>query len=160
MEIYLSKLFRCVLCGFYKAAMIDTDPAVCCDMCDTWVHVSCDSKISLAEYQTLVTDPSDDPWICTLCDTTIDQFVTLRVSSQSSLLCICFNARSILSKHFDLAAFLCANYFDVAVVETFLDSTVSDAHIVPSGYNIFCRDCNRHEVVCRGDLENACDMLC
>ena len=89
------------LCGFCKAAVIDTDPAVCCDMCDTWVHVSCDPKILLSDYQILVTDFSDDLWVCTLCDTAADWFVTPRVSSEPSLSCICFKVRSILSKHFD-----------------------------------------------------------
>ena len=71
------------LCGFCKTAVIDTDPAVCCDMCDMWVHVSCDLKISLTEYQIFLTDPSDNLWICTLCDTAANQFVTPRASSQS-----------------------------------------------------------------------------
>ena len=50
-----------------------------------------------------------------------------------------------MPKRFDLFAFLCANNFDVvAITETFLDSSVPNAHIIPIGYTIFRQDRNRH----------------
>ena len=85
------------------------------------------------------------------------------------LSCICFNARSILPKRFDLIACWCTHHFDI--VETFLDSSIPDAHIIPSGYTIFRRDRNRHSggvlvlirnsitAVHRKDLESDCEML-
>ena len=121
----------------------------------------------------MVNNPSDDLWICTLCEMSTGQPAsTPGVSSDSGLSCVCFNARSILLKRFDLLAFLCAYHFDVvSITETFLDSTVPDAQIISSGYNIFRKDRNRHgggmlvmvrdsiTVVRRYDLEVACEML-
>ena len=59
------------------------------------------------------------------------------VSSDCSLKCLCFNARSIFPKRFDLTAYLAASdsVFDIiAVTESFLDPSITDSLIVPSSY--------------------------
>ena len=130
-------------CGVCNCEVSDSDPAVCCDFCDLWIHVSCDRKITLSEYQDMVNQPSEDSWICSVCESSIDRLST--VSSSTPCNYLSAFARSILPKRFDLIACLCTHHFDiVAVTETFLDSSIPDAHIIPSGYTIFRRDCNRH----------------
>ena len=66
-------------------------------------------------------------------------------SAQSGISCVCFNARSVVSKRFVLSAYVLAGDFDVvAITETFLDDSIHDSHIVPPGYTIFSKDRNRH----------------
>ena len=121
----------------------------------------------------MLSNPSDDSWICSNCEYNISQLSPgSGIMTHSHLLCICFNARSILPKRFDLIAYLCANQLDVvAITESFLDSSIPDAHIIPSGYTVFRRDCNQHgggivvlirnsitAVRCK-HLEGDCEML-
>ena len=160
-------------CGICICEVKDSDAAICCDCCDTWIHVSCDPKVTLTDYQFMLSNPSDDSWICSNCEYNISQLSPgSGIMTHSHLSCICFNARSILPKRFDLIAYLCANQLDVvAITESFLDSSIPDARIIPSGYTIFRRDHNRHgggivvlirnsitAVRCK-HLEGDCEML-
>ena len=45
----------------------------------------------------MVNNPSEEPWICSVCQTHVDQVPS---SVPSYLSCICFNARSIVAKRF------------------------------------------------------------
>ena len=56
-----------------------------------------------------------------------------------------FNARSILPKLDELSALCKANSYDVVcVVESWLDSEISDSEVNISGYRVFRYDRNRH----------------
>ena len=48
------------LCRSCSSAVTDSDKAILCDLCQTWVHVSCDPSISEAE---LVKFNSDEPYV-------------------------------------------------------------------------------------------------
>ena len=41
--------------------------AVCCDLCESWVHVSCDPSLFDDLYANVVQEPSTDTWCCTVC---------------------------------------------------------------------------------------------
>ena len=82
------------------------------------------------------------------------------------------NARSVLPKRFDLFAYICCHQIDIlAVTETFLDLSISDAEVCPSNYVVFHRDRSRHgggalivvqndlKVLPRSDLNSFCDEL-
>ena len=85
------------------------------------------------------------------------------------LSCIYLNARSILPKRFDLLAYICCHKVDIlAVTETFLDSSISNA---PASYLLFHRDRSGHgggvlifvrdslQVTPHNDLSSFCDEL-
>ena len=55
-----------------------------------------------------------------------------------------FNACSILPKLTKLKAHCDAISYDVCIVETWLDSDISDAEVYISGYRVFRHDRNRH----------------
>ena len=85
------------LCGICICEVKDSDAAICCDCCDTWIHVSCDPKVTLTDYQFMLSNPSDDSWICSNCEYNISQLSPgSGIMTHSHLSCICFNARSIL----------------------------------------------------------------
>ena len=42
-------VFNCGVCGLNVS---NADKAICCDMCEKWVHVTCDPYISESEYVT------------------------------------------------------------------------------------------------------------
>lgn len=105
---------------------MDDHKAVCCDLCESWVHVSCDPSLFDDLYANVVQEPSTDTWRCTVCFklapvTVSDNYC----AAQSS--CACLNTRSALPKQFDM--------FDIP--ETFLDGTISDGEIWPGDYQIF-----------------------
>ena len=61
------------------------------------------------------------------------------------LCCVCLNARSVFPKYFDIFAFICAFHNDIlAVIETFLDETISDGEICPGLYRMYYCDRSRH----------------
>lgn len=57
-------VFNCGVCGLNVS---NADKAICCDMCEKWVHVTCDPYISESEYDRLVQNPTADPWYCCTC---------------------------------------------------------------------------------------------
>ena len=40
------------LCSVCSEAVLDDHKAVCCDLCDSWVHVTCDPSLSDNLYST------------------------------------------------------------------------------------------------------------
>ena len=73
------------------------------------------------------------------------------------LSCIYLNARSILPKRFDLLAYICCHKVDIlAVTETFLDSSISNAEFCPASYLLFHHDRSGHG---GGVLIFVCDSL-
>ena len=132
------------LCSICSEAVLDDHKAVCCDLCESWVHVSCDPSLFDDLYADMVREPSTDPWFCTICLKLAP--VTISDSHHAAQLsCACLNARSVLPKRFDIFAFICAFHIDIlAVTETFLDDTISDGEICPGHYQMFRRDRSRH----------------
>ena len=133
------------LCSVCSEAVLDDHKAVCCDLCDSWIHVSCDPSLSDDLYANMVQEPSTDPWFCTMCS----QFAPVTVSNghcaDHQLSCACLNARSVFPKRFDIFSFICAFHIDIlAVTETFLGGTISDGEICPEHYQIFRHGCSRH----------------
>ena len=58
---YLMVKFSCSVCGKPVAINYDT---VCCDVCNRWVHIRCNS-ICKKTYRGLKKDPT--PWFCKSC---------------------------------------------------------------------------------------------
>jgi len=157
--------------------VLEADRAVCCDSCNCWAHVSCDPNLSDADYDEMVAFPSDQQWFNFQClSTAVDvHSESPDVSSDdlhSGLRCACLNSRSIMPKRYDLFASLSSHEVDIlAVVETFLDSTILDAEVCPPSYVMYRRDRTRHgggvlllvredlEVLQRPDLDSFCDEL-
>ena len=132
------------LCSICSEAVLDDHKAVCCDLCESWVHVSCDPSLSGDLYADMVREPSTDPWFCTICLKLAPVTVT-DSHHAAQLSCACLNARSVLPKRFDIFAFICTFHIDIlAVTETFLDDTISDGEICPGHYQMFRRDRSRH----------------
>ena len=50
-ELYSGDDLTCLYCS---KLVLDSEKAKCCDLCNCWVHVSCDLTISTAEYDALV----------------------------------------------------------------------------------------------------------
>lgn len=147
-----------VTCPYCSETVSDSDRAMCCDLCNCWVHVSCDPAISVAEYDALVSNPSDMCWYCSRCFCVIN--------------CVYFNTSGIVSRKLDLLAYLSVHQVDVlGISESFLDSSVLDSEVCPPGFVIFRRDRDRHGggvmVLVREnfivhrcpDLETSCELL-
>ena len=125
--------------------VLDTHKAVCCDMCNLWVHVDCDASLSDELYDQLLTTPSSAPWFCFVCCSSVHNATSCSHRRHSGLSSLCLNARSILTKHYNLFALMCTFNVDVlTITETFLDSSISDSEICPHNYTIFCKDQTHH----------------
>ena len=112
-------------------------------------------------------------WYCSVCINN-ESYSSEHCTTQkgSHLSCICLNVRSILPKRFDLLAYICCHKVDIlAITETFLDPSISDAEICPTSYLMFRCDRSRHgggvlvlvrdnlQVTPRYDLGTLCDEL-
>ena len=129
-------------CGVCKLDVSDSDAAVCCDVCDQWVHVSCDNFLTMDTYNDMVLHPSDDIWTCSVCQLSGSPSTH---SGPDDLLCLCFNARSIVQKRFDLQAIIISISPDIiAITETFLYDCILDSELFPQGYCVFRHDQSRH----------------
>ena len=129
----------CSMCG---EPVLDSHKAVCCDLCDLWVHVDCDRALSEELYDQLLTTSTSDSWFCSNCCVSVQHIPSTDHHGQS---CLCLNARIILSKCHDLFAYISSFSVDiVAVTETFLDSSVLDAEVCLKNYVIFRKDRTRH----------------
>ena len=93
----------CSVCGVNVS---DDDRAVCCDLCDTWVHVSCDPSLSDSLYDDMVQHPSEDKWYCSVCMSNCSHSSECFTKENGNSSCICLNAWSILPKRFDLHIFV------------------------------------------------------
>ena len=124
-------------CGLCSGAVSDQDRAICCDSCGKWIHVSCDQYFTEEEYDNLVQNPSSDSWFCSAC---IEEPAVDRSGCQHSnnLRCICFNARSLFPKRYDLLGYLSSVNVDiVAVTETFLDDTILKFSVLSKTFYLF-----------------------
>ena len=63
--------FPCKICN---KTVAKKHRAVCCDLCDIWVHIKC-NKINTATYNMLQND--DTKWFCIECSKTIFPFSSL-----------------------------------------------------------------------------------
>ena len=164
----LANVYPCSVCG---DPVLDSDKAVLCDSCNLWTHVACDPSLSDGLYDLMVEKPSSDSWLCPVCSE-CHHFGPLIKGNNKHFTCVCLNARSILPKRFDLFAYICCHQIDIlAVTETFLDSSISDAEICPRNYVVFCSDRSRHgggvlifvrddlKCLLRHDLNSFCDEL-
>ena len=168
------EVYPCTICG---VNVLEDDKAICCDSCNCWVHVSCDPNVSDADYDKMLESPSDQQWFCYMCLTAgSDNYVCDaqldHLQSKMAIHCVCLNSRSILPKRNDLFAYLSSHKVDIlAIVETFLDSTILDAEVCLPSYVVFRRDRTRHgggvllmvredlQVSQRPDLDLFCDEL-
>ena len=67
------------------------------------------------------------------------------VNLQRSISSMFFNARSIVNKHLDFMSLISTHKLDViGVCETFLDSSILDSEVTPSGYTVYRANRNRH----------------
>ena len=162
-------------CGVCALEVSNSDAAVCCDYCDHWIHVSCDPLLSIDNYNDMVSNPSTEPWFCFYCKESLSKHVgesSTTISALRGISCVCLNARSVVSKRFDLSVYVSiANYDIVAITETFLDDSIHDSHIAPPGYTVFRKDRNRHgggvlllirdslNASLRPDLDGQCEVL-
>ena len=55
------------LCSVCSEAVLDDHKAVCCDLGDSWVYVTCDPSLSDDLYCRMIQEPSNEPWFCTMC---------------------------------------------------------------------------------------------
>ena len=148
-------VYPCSVCG---EPVLDNDKAVFCDSCNLWTHVACDPSLSDELYDCMVQNPSSDLWYCSVCSPECQHCDPPTTGGTKYFSCVCLNARSILPKRFDLFAYICCHQIDIlAVTETFLDSSISDAEICPSNYVVFRRDRSRHGggvlIIVRDDLK-------
>jgi len=139
-------------CGVCSLEVSDDYAAMCCDNCDQWIHVSCDTSLSMDEYNAMVSNPSTEPWFCYSCkgpitENTTNNFTSVNIENNSimsffpavsplrTLKCWCFNARSIVNKRFDLLGKLSALSPDIIMItETHLDNAITDCEVVPPNY--------------------------
>lgn len=142
-DIYLNpEPSAAIPCWICQKEVLDSNPAVQCDQCNAYVHVNCDSSLTVSIYNDMLANCSNEPWFCSVCSLIIHKPST---TSYKGLSCVCFNSRGIAFKRLDVVAFVCAHQFDaVAITETFLDRTIPDALVVPDGYFVFWQDRNRH----------------
>ena len=133
------------LCSVCSEAVLYGHKAVCCDLCDSWVHVTCDPSLSDNLYSRMIQEPSNNPWFCTMCYSLAPVSVSDNQHHSNQLCCVCLNARSVLPKRFDIFAFICTFHIDIlAVTEIFLDGTFGDGEICPGHYQMYHRDRSRH----------------
>ena len=102
--------YPCSACGFDVA---DDNIAVFCDLCNAWVHVSCDPSLSDSLYDFMVQQPSEEQWYCSTCMNDGSCSSEGSEHNENCLSCVCLNARSILSKRFDLLTYICSHKVDI-----------------------------------------------
>jgi len=131
--------YPCGICDFEVA---DSDKAVCCDLCNKWIRVSCDPGIDESDYDDMVMNPTTDMWFCSNCSSP-----ELKPHhSPAYLKCVCMNVRSIVPKKVDLLAYITAHCYDIiAIIETFLDGNIVNSEFVLHSYAVF-----RHDRDCHG----------
>ncbi len=163
--------------------------ALSCDHCGDWCHIKC-GNVKPKEYKTYQKMENFN-WICPVCLMAALPFADSTLSSdcqnETNLLessievasltpglkCLLANARSLKNKLQDFHAMISTENLDiVAITETWLDTSVLDHEIIPSGYTIFRRDRinrigggvllafkNNLIVTRRIDLEVNCELL-
>ena len=64
--------FPCKIC---KNNVTNSDQAIQCDLCDSWVHIKC-NDLNFIDYKFL--QNSNDPWFCISCCSEIFPFSTVK----------------------------------------------------------------------------------
>ena len=82
----------------FVQAVLNDHKVVCCDLCESWVHVSCDQLLSDDLYEAMVQEDSNEPWICAVCSNFVPAVVSVDHPKLNQLSCVCLNARSVLPK--------------------------------------------------------------
>ena len=148
--------------------------AVSCDGCDAWTHVRCtNGEVSLKTYQRLSTDGGDFAFRCPGCllnvlpfskandvdDGDDDVFHPSTTTPSPSaiqdthldalggkgLLFVHANVRSLLPKLPEISLFLNRTKAAIlAISESWLDNTVTNAELNIDGYSVLRKDRNRH----------------
>ncbi|XP_068714326.1 uncharacterized protein [Montipora foliosa] len=149
--------------------------ALSCDTCNQWCHIKC-GKVKPREYKKLQL-VDNFSWNCPACSplplTTPAclhhsfNFSPSIGRDKHSLDCIVLNARSLRNKLLDFQSVVYAGKFDIVTVsETWLDDTVFDHEILPTGYTIFRRGGGvlmafKSDITAwrRNDLESDCELL-
>ena len=168
--------FECPICNLDVYDDGGDVGALCCDLCNKWVHADC-AGVSSEDFDVLAVSDQTVEWFCPTCIFSELPFsepsADTSVKYQPHLNCRSLNARSIVNKQLDLNALLCANKLDVlAISETFLSPDIFDHECVHSNsYTVFRRDRNRHgggvmlivnssiSATRRQDLETDCEIL-
>ena len=137
---------KCPVC---KNTVARNHRALSCDTCNQWCHIKC-GKVKPSEYKKLQL-VDNFSWNCPACSplplTTPAclhhsfNFSPSIGRDKHSLDCIVLNARSLRNKLLDFQSVVYAGKFDIVTVsETWLDDTVFDHEILPTGYTIFRKD--------------------
>ncbi len=146
-------------CGICYINVLDSDKAICCDKCDSWVHIAC-GGVTDAEYDKLINSDNDaNLWNCPKCDLLIfddSLFDNSNLSSKSSdtdnqtpkqgmkagkLSCLLVNCRSVKGKVADIQALIEEVKPDmVCGTESWLNSEIGSSEIFPSNYLVFRKD--------------------
>ena len=145
----------CTVCG---KCIKSNHKALLCDLCDKWSHILC-GGVSEIRYRELSEATEDFNWHCPSC--LFEQLPCFNLSNSNihddlsdihpvyspsrSLLCLCFNARGIISKRLDLVVLLEEHHPDIVVItETFLNNSILDSELFSAQYADFRQDGNHH----------------
>ena len=84
--------FPCKIC---ENNVTNSDQAIQCDLCDSWVHIKC-NDLNYIDYKLL--QNSNDPWFCISCCTEIFLFCTVKKKLLSLISVIVTNLKTLLTK--------------------------------------------------------------
>ena len=152
--------FPCSVCD---KGVISSSKAVSCDRCDNWTHIMC-CEVSVDDYNLCLNSGKPISHVCNVCllremvhqnfdetlvnpanyDDVADDCV-YEPFSKKGLHFLHLNARSLLSKLSDVRLLVNNSKAAVlAVSETWLDGSVTDAEIELVGYTVVRKDRNRN----------------
>ena len=84
--------FPCKIC---KNNVTNSDQAIQCDLCDSWVHIKC-NDLNYIDYK--FPQNSNDPWFCILCCSEIFPFSTVKNKNFSLISMILISLKTLLTK--------------------------------------------------------------
>ena len=84
--------FSCKIC---ENNVTNSDQAIQCDLCDSWVHIKC-SGLNYIDYKFL--QNSNDPWFCISWCSEIFPFSTVKNKNLSLISVIVTNLKTLLTK--------------------------------------------------------------
>ena len=84
--------FPCKIC---ENNVTNSDKAIQCDLCDSWVHIKC-NDLNYIDYKLL--QNSNDLWFCISCCTEIFLFCTVKKKVLSLISVIVTNLKTLLTK--------------------------------------------------------------
>lgn len=80
------------LCSICSEAVLDDHKTICCNLYDSWVHVSCDPSLSDDLYANMIQEPSTNPWFYTM-RSQLAPVTVLNSHCTDQLSCACLNVR-------------------------------------------------------------------